>query len=560
MRSCWRLPLVATRKMAENAPRITREAAAAELLRRRRSRESLKAFALSIPIPGAPVDDDPSSWVCGDAERLPLAQHHELLLDKVEECLRKPMGRLMVFMPPGSAKSTYAGVVAPPWAMGKWPGFKVISTSYAAKPAYRSSKRCRAICASPEYASIWERPTMLREGSAAVDEWELTNDSGLLAAGILGGVTSARADALIIDDPVAGRAEADSPTIQASTRAAYDDDLLTRLKPGASIILIQTRWHPEDLAGSILPEDWDGESGPIQCRDGQVWEVLCIPAQADRADDPLGRKIGEYLWPEWFSPEHWAQYKAKARTWASLYQGRPKAESGNQFNMSDFDDLWYDPEELPARLKKYGASDFAVTERDLEKKSEPDYTEHGVAGLDDGSSRPDGLSVLWIVDWWAQQVELDKSVAAQLSLIKQHKPLWWFGEVGGQENAVKPVRRLLQKEDNMFANYEYLPHIGDKVAKVQAFRALVQEGRVRFPRGNALVKRLVDMLVNFPRARFDDGVDVCGLLGRGIADMVPASKPAVAKRKAPKPFTDPWYAARERADRGDEEERERYYR
>lgn len=112
----------------------------------------------------------------------------------------------------------------------------------------------------------------------------------------------------------------------------------------------------------------------------------------------------------------------------------------------------------------------------------------------------------------------------------------------------------------MFANYEYLPHIGDKVAKVQAFRALVQEGRVRFPRGNALVKRLVDMLVNFPRARFDDGVDVCGLLGRGIADMVPASKPAVAKRKPPKPFTDPWYAARERADSGDEEEKARYYR
>ena len=381
-----------------------------------------------------------------------------------------------------------------------------------------------------------------------------------MAAGILGGVTSARADALIIDDPVAGRAEADSPTIQASTRAAYDDDLLTRLKPGASIILIQTRWHPEDLAGSILPEKWDGESGPIQCRDGQEWEVLCIPAQADRTDDPLGRPIGGYLWPEWFSPEHWAQYKSKGRTWASLYQGRPKAESGNQFDLSDFDDLWYDPEELPPSLKKYGASDFAVTESDLEKKSEPDYTEHGVVGLDNGASHPDGLSVLWIVDWWAGQVELDKSVAAQLSLIKQHKPLWWFGEKGGQENSVNPVRRLLQKEDNMFANYEYLPHIGDKVAKVQAFRALVKEGRVRFPRGNPLVKRLVDLLVNFPRTRFDDGVDVCGLLGRGIADMVPAEKPAVAKRPAPKPFTRQWFNEVDRLNSPDPEANARYYR
>jgi len=111
----------------------------------------------------------------------------------------------------------------------------------------------------------------------------------------------------------------------------------------------------------------------------------------------------------------------------------------------------------------------------------------------------------------------------------------------------------------MFANYVYLPHIGDKVAKAQAFRALVKEGRVRFPRGNPLVKRLVDMLISFPRGRFDDGVDVCGLLGRGIADMVPAEKPAVAKRPPPKVFTEPWYAARERQDRAEDEKKSRYY-
>lgn len=536
------------------ASSVTPKDAAAELLRRRRARESLKAFALSVAIPGAPVDDDPASWVCEPAESLPLAAHHALLLDKVEDCLRAPMGRLMVFMPPGSAKSTYAGVVAPAWAMGVWPGCKVISTSYAAKPAYRSSKRTRAICGGAEYAAIWEDRTTIRSGSGAVDEWELTNDSGLLAAGILGGVTSARADVLIVDDPVAGRQEADSSTVRESTRAAYDDDLLTRLKPGASIILIQTRWHPEDLAGSILPEDWDGESGRVMCRDGQEWEVLCIPAQADRDDDPLGRAPGEYLWPEWFTAAHWQQYKAKARTWASLYQGRPKPESGNQFERDWF--VYYQPHELPARLEYYGASDFAVTEKDLEKREEPDYTEHGVAGLDDAGT-------LWIVDWWAEQVELDESVGAQLAMIRQHSPLWWYGEKGGQENAVRPVRRLLERESDQFANYEYLPTVGDKVARVQAFRAMVKAGRVRFPNPAHApwVRRLVDQLVNFPRARFDDGVDVCGLLGRGIESMAPAKKPQVRQRKPePKPMTEEWFAARDRADAKSRADRKNYYR
>ncbi|MEN5115854.1 hypothetical protein ABE488_00755 [Luteimonas sp. TWI662] len=529
---------------------LTPEAAAAELLRRRRARTSLAAFALSVAIPGAPVDDeDPASWVCQPSEFLPLAAHHRLILDAVQRCLERPMGRLMLFFPPGSAKSTYAGVLAPAWAMGRWPGYKVISTSYAAKPAYRSSKRTRAICGSPEYAAIWPDRTTILAGSAAVDEWSLTNDSTLLAAGLLGGITSARADAAIIDDPVAGRSEADSPTVQASTRAAYDDDLLTRLKPGGSVILIQTRWNPSDLAGSILPENWDGESGMIPCRDGQTWEVICVPAQADREDDPLGRKIGDYLWPEWFPVEHWQQYKAKARTWNSLYQGKPKPESGNQIERDWI--IWYEPEELPKRLRYYGASDFAVTEKDLEKRDEPDFTEHGIVGMDEDR-------VMWLVDWWFGQVELDASVREQLAMIRQWKPLWWYGEKGTQENAVRPIRRLLAREGDTFANYEYLPHIGDKVAKFQAFRAMVREGRVRFPRKPWAV-RLVELLINFPRARFDDGPDVCGLLGRGVDDMLPAPPPPVAKR-LPKPFTEEWFTARERADAADAKARASYYR
>lgn len=536
---------------------ITPAQAAAELLRRRRARESLSAFALSIAIPGAPVDDEPSSWVCKPAEHLPLAAHHRLVLDETEACLRKPMGRLMLFLPPGSAKSTYAGVVAPAWAMGKWPGFKVISTSYAARPAYRSSKRCRAICASPEYAAIWTERTTIKDGSGAVDEWELTNDSGLLAAGILGAVTSARADALIIDDPVAGRQEADSETVQASTRAAYDDDLLTRLKPGGSVILIQTRWNPNDLAGCILPEDWNGESGDILCRDGQVWRVVCVPAQADRADDPLGRSIGDYLWPEWFTPEHWQQFKDKPRTWASLYQQKPRAESGNQFEREWFQ--WYDPDKphgepgaLPKHLRIYGASDYAVTERELESKNEPDYTEHGVAGLD-----PDHR--LFLIDWWSGQKELDATVGAQLALVRLHSPSWWFGEKGGQENAVKPVRRLLSRESETHPAYVYLPSIVDKVARAQAFRAMAKEGRVYLPTNRPWAKRLVDQLVNFPKARFDDAVDVCGLLGRGIDSMAPGVRPPVAKR-VPDPFTEEWFAARDRMEQGDEQERQRRLR
>ncbi|MCH3723243.1 hypothetical protein LZB93_09960, partial [Campylobacter coli] len=82
-----------------------------------------------------------------------------------------------------------------------------------------------------------------------------------------------------------------------------------RLIPGGWIVLITTRWHEDDLAGRILPDDWKGESGLIRCKDGNDWEVLCIQARCEVDSDPLGRARGEYLWPEWFDRQHWAQFE-----------------------------------------------------------------------------------------------------------------------------------------------------------------------------------------------------------------------------------------------------------
>jgi hypothetical protein len=66
----------------------------------------------------------------------------------------------------------------------------------------------------------------------------------------------------------------------------------------------------------------------LLCRDGKVWEVVCLPAKCDRADDPLGRPIGDYLWPEWFSRAHWEEFERNPRTWSALYQQKPAPDTG----------------------------------------------------------------------------------------------------------------------------------------------------------------------------------------------------------------------------------------
>ncbi|MGA0588085.1 hypothetical protein ACO2Q2_13290 [Dyella sp. KRB-257] len=476
---------------------ITPAAAARELLRRKRARQSLVEFSQAITIPGAPVSEDVDEWLFKPIETQ-VAKHHIVTMEAIERCIRTDYGRLIICEPPGSAKSTYGSVVAPTWAMGAFPGIRVLMTSYAGTPIIRASKKARQIVASAEYSSIWERETRLVGGSNAADEWELTNGSGLYAAGLLGGITSSRCDLGIIDDPVAGREEADSETIRKKTRAAYDDDFLTRLKPKASIILIQTRWHESDLAGSILPENYKGQCGPVECRDGQVWEVLSIPAQCESADDPLGRQIGEYLWPEWFSERHWKIFKANSRTWSSLYQQRPVPEDGLHFKRDQFHRFAHAPE----GCAWYEASDFAVTE------AAGDKTGHLPFGIDEQGD-------IWIEDGFNGQVASDVAVAEGLKLVKRYKPQLWLGEKGVIEKAIEPeIRRQMRRTRN-FAARELLPSVHDKLARVRGFQARVSAGTVHIKEG-PFGDALIDQLIAFPAGRFDDLVDCCGLIGRAL--------------------------------------------
>jgi len=333
--------------------------AAAELLRRQRARTSLAEFSQSIAIPGVPLpgqdemDDMAPPSTARLVERTPtrfapietrVAAHHLLMMERIQKCIQTPRGRLMIFAPPGSAKSTYASVVAPAWIMGAKPNQQIIMASYATGIAAKQSRKVRAVVRQPAYSNLWaERPKLL-DDQRAVDDWSLTNGSTLMAAGLLAGITGNRADGIIIDDPLANREQADSATIREKVYQEYIDTAMTRAKPSMWAILIMTRWHELDLCGMILPPDYAGESGIIRGRDGQDWDVLCIQAKCEREDDPLGRKIGDYLWPEWFSREHWTTWENNpmaSRTWSALYQQRPAPDVGIFFNREMFGR--YDP-------------------------------------------------------------------------------------------------------------------------------------------------------------------------------------------------------------------------
>jgi len=518
-------------------------------------KESLVAFAENIIIPGAPlVDEGDSVFELWDGTHTTLnnldslsmeiedwsrkkeiaravhteyggvfapiggsmALHHRILLEKIQICMETKYGRLMVFMPPGSAKSTYCTVLAPVWAMGKWPGLQVILASYATPIAKKLGSKGRFIVEQDAYGGTFrdrkDNAVKLSKSTQAKEMWAMTNGSEYMSGGLLSGMTGNRAGGVVIDDPVKGRQAADSKTERERTLAAFEDDLTTRLIPGAWQILVQTRWSDEDLAGSILPEDYNGESGQIMCRDGLVWEILNIPGKCEHADDPLGRKVGEYLWPEWFDERFWEMYEPRPgdpnspseRRWSALFQQRPRPDSGNMFEEDWFNR--YPIGRHPNNLNMYEASDWAT------KEDEGDFTEHGVFGID-----PNGH--LFFTDWFYGQVDTGIGIDELLKLVAKWKIKVGFGESGIIRHAIEPAFKRRQREKNTRLLINYLPHAGKKTTKALSFQSLVKNGKVWVP-DCPWGDRLIEQLCDFPGKSHDDAVDVCGLAGRALDDLV----------------------------------------
>src|SRR5207247_2504292 len=120
--------------------------------------------------------------------------------------------------------------------------------------------------------------------------WEIEGHrGGMHSAGIGGPLTGHGASLFIIDDPIKDQAEAFSATFRRKISDWYASVAQTRLAPRGKIILVQTRWHDEDLAGKVLA---------AQANDAKAdrWEHVNFPAIAE-AHDLLGRQPGEALFP-----------------------------------------------------------------------------------------------------------------------------------------------------------------------------------------------------------------------------------------------------------------------
>lgn len=328
-----------------------------------------------------------------------------------------------------------------------------------------------------------------------------TNAGGAyIAAGVGTAVTGRGADIALIDDPFKDREEADSETIRNKVWSWYQSTLYTRLMPGASIVLIQTRWHEDDLAGRLLETQGRKE-------DGGEWTVLDLPAID---------KLGQPLWPEWYDVAALERIKNSIgpREWSALYQQRPQPDEGTFFQR----DWLKSYDRKPDRLNVYGSSDYAVTD------GGGDYTVHQVWGVD-----ADGA--LYRLGGWRGQTSSDVWAEKLIDLIAVHKPFAWFGESGVIAKAVEPMIRRRMQERKVYCRMEWLPSIHDKPTRARGFQARAAMGKVRLEPNADLSEFLA-----FPAGKYDDEVDAASLMGRAL-DM---AHPAIVAAQKPDKPRDRW--------------------
>jgi len=450
----------------------TSQQAASELLARRNARRSLIDYARYTN------------------DQYVAAPHHKLIAEALERVLNGDCKRLIICMPPRHGKSELASRRFPSYFIGHNPDKQIIAASYNSDLSNDFGREVRNIVASPEFGKLFH--VKLSDDSKAANRWHTSAGGMYVAAGVGTAITGRGADILLIDDPFKDRQEADSEITRQRVWDWYTSTAYTRLMPGGAVIVINTRWHDDDLTGRLLLEQDNG---------GDKWEVLSLPAIND---------AGEALWPDWYPLERLEQIKGvlPARDWNSLYQQNPIPDDGDYFKA----DWIVEYNELPKTLNYYGASDYAVTD------GGGDYTEHGIFGVDQNGN-------IYIIDWWHGQTAADAWIDAKCDLVLKYKPVMWFGESGVIRRSIEPFMIKRMQERGAYCWIEWLSSISDKTTRARGIQARASMGKVFFPKRALWKDRITTQMLRFPAGKHDDAVDVLSLIGRGLDMVKDAKKP-----------------------------------
>ena len=378
--------------------------------------------------------------------------------------------RLAIFMPPRHGKSETATVRYPVFRVERRPETRCVIAAHTQALATKFGRKALRIAQS--------RMTLAADRCAA-PEWETVQGGGVRAVGVGGAIAGSGFDLLLIDDPIRTREEAESEEARQKAWDWYTDDLYTRQEPGAAIILVQTRWHEDDLAGRILNSE-----------QASKWTVVSLAAIAEE-DDPLGRAVGEALCPDRFPMSELQDIKRVETEYAfdALYQQRPSPREGFLFKVTRIGIV----KEAPSGLPRCRAWDVAAT------AGSGDWT----AGV--LLAGPDSSGLWYVLDVVRGRWSSDERNAR---IVKAAREDGLSVKIMGAQDPGSAGVDAGNAFTRMLAGFTVKTQrvTGSKETRADPFSAQVNAGNVRIVEGD-WNGAFVNELRTFPGGKHDDQVD-----------------------------------------------------
>jgi len=456
-------------------------------------------------------------------------RHQRYLYEKLWRITTGQCTRLMIFMPPRHGKTELVTIRYTAWRVLDDPTMNVILAGHTQKLADKFSRRIKRICKSDAFRHSTAAPTTDPQTKTpkgltltnTASEWETPAGGTVRAVGVGGGIAGFGARLIIIDDPIRNRADAESESHRDRLWDWFNDDIHTRMEKNCSIILIQTRWHEDDLAGRLIREMQNG---------GEKWEVVSLPALSEppasaggqfvgphshrveseqveptnkrsprlrasavkKDEDPLGRKPGQPLCPQMFSEKALKRIQKKLGTYSfsALYQQRPAPAEGGQFKR-----VWFKQivDAAPPNLKWKRGYDLAIS-----TKTTADYT----ASFRCARDRKTGI--IYIADGYRARLEYPDQRRYILERMRAETDTEHGIESSMHGKAIiQDLRR--DYRTGRFA-FREVRVTGDKLTRALAWLNLAEEGKIILVRG-PWIDDFIDEIARFPTGRHDDQID-----------------------------------------------------
>lgn len=489
---------------------------------------------------------------------------HEHVCNKIEQFVRDVADgkspRMILQLPSRFGKSQLASEAAPAWILGWHPDWDIILSSATLKLPTRFSKGVRAQIEDPRYQEIFPDGARVDKNDSGAEEWRTEQGGGVKAIGVGGQLIGFGANILIVDDPVKGDEEAESPKALEDIYEWFSSTAYSRLAPGGGILVIMQRWSEEDLVGRLIAnmeaeqeeirslratvaelnakerptqdeldaiEQYTHEADELEASMDR-WEVLSYPALATHDEYLVGpdivrvssneeppvngellRKKDEAIHPERYTRYYYLKLKrANPKRFAGMYQQEPVIDEGDYFSRADFKRYHLRDRPMYEHMHMHCAWDLAIGTRDSN-----DHTVGLAGGLDH-------LGRLWLTDRIRGRFgDLEKVADMVIDMHVRNQALMTGVERTHLEMALAPIlaRRMRERREfiTMAEGKDALKPIADKRVRAREFQALAKAGLVYVPYGDEW-DEYISWLVKFGSTRVDDDVDASAWLGKMV--------------------------------------------